>query len=102
MQEVRQNIPLAPLTTFGIGGAASFFVDVRSESDIKSAIKWANDKQLEFVVLAGCSNVLVPDEGLDALIIHFVGNLYSLTNGVLDSWAGTNLLVAIRGVAAQG
>jgi UDP-N-acetylmuramate dehydrogenase len=102
MQEVQENVPLAPITTFEIGGPAKYFVDVRSESDIKSAIAWANERKLKFVVLAGCSNVLVPDEGLDALVIHFVGNLYGMKNGVLDAWAGTNLLVAIQAVATQG
>ena len=102
MQEVKENVPLAPITTFEIGGPARYFVDVRSASDITSAIKWAKERGLKFVVLGGGSNVLVPDEGLDALVIHFVGNLYSVTNSAFDSWAGTNLLAAIRGVAAQG
>src|ERR1700693_2236592 len=73
MQEVREQVVLAPLMTFGIGGPASFFVDVRSEHDIKEAIQWANQRGMKFVVLAGCSNVLVPDEGLSALVIHFIG-----------------------------
>lgn len=102
MQEVQENVPLAPITTFEIGGPARYFVDVRSESDIKSAIQWANERKLKFVVLAGCSNVLIPDEGLDALVIHFVGNLYGMKDGVLDAWAGANLLVAIQAVATQG
>jgi UDP-N-acetylmuramate dehydrogenase len=102
MQEVRQQVALAPLTTFGIGGAASFFVDVRSESDIKSAIQWANDKGMRFIVLAGGSNVLIPDEGLDALVIHFVGSLCSVKDGTVDSWAATNLLVLLQTAAAQG
>lgn len=102
MQEVKEHVPLAPLTTFNIGGPARYFVDVRSESGIKSAIAWANERSLKFVVLGGCSNVLVPDEGLNALIIHFVGNLYGIKDGVFDSWAGTNLLVAIKSCAEQG
>lgn len=95
-------MPLAPLTTFEIGGNARYFVDVRSESDIKSAIAWANERTLKFIVLGGGSNVLVPDEGLNALVIHFVGNLYGISRGTLDAWAGTSLLVAIRSCAEQG
>lgn len=102
MQEIQENVALAPRTTFEIGGPARYFVDVRSESDIKSAIKWASERNLKFVVLGCGSNVLVPDEGLDALVIHVVGNLYGIREGVLDSWAGTNLLVAIRSCAEQG
>jgi UDP-N-acetylmuramate dehydrogenase len=102
MQEVRENVPLAPLTTFQIGGAAKYFVDVRSESDIKEAIQWAKTRDLNFVILGGCSNVLVPDEGLDALVIHFVGNLNSIKDGLVDTWAGSNLLVLLQTAAAQG
>lgn len=99
---IREEVPLAPLTTFEIGGNAKYFVDVRSDSDIKSAIAWANERNLRFVVLGGGSNVLVPDEGLDALVIHFVGNLYGIARGTLDTWAGTNMLFAIRSCGEQG
>jgi UDP-N-acetylmuramate dehydrogenase len=102
MQEVQENVPLALLTTFQIGGAARYFVDVRSEADIKSAIAWAKERGMRFVILGGCSNVLVPDEGLDALVIHFVGDLYGFSDGLLDSWAGTNLLLAIKAIGSQG
>jgi len=102
MQEVKENVPLAPITTFQIGGPARYFVDVRSEADIKEAIQWAKEKGLRFIVLAGGSNVLIPDEGLDALVIHFVGNLCSIKDGVVDTWAGSNLLVLLQTAAAQG
>lgn len=102
MQEVRENVPLAPLTTFEIGGAARYFVDVRSEIEVQEAIAWARERNVSFVILAGGSNVLVPDTGLDALVIRFVGNLYSFDAGVLDAWAGTNLLFAIQSIGTQG
>lgn len=98
----RENIPLAPLTTFEIGGPAKYLVDVRSENDIREAIVWATDKGLSFVILGGGSNVLVPDNGLDALVIRFVGNLYSIGGGEVDAWAGTNLLTAMQALGAQG
>lgn len=100
--KLQENIPLAPLTTFGIGGFARYFADARSETDIKEAIRWAKEKGLRFIVLAGGSNVLVPDEGLDALVIRLVGNLYSFSEGSLDAWAGTNLFVAIKAIGSQG
>jgi UDP-N-acetylmuramate dehydrogenase len=102
MQEVKENVPLAPLTTFEIGGPAKYLVDVRSETEIKEAIKWANDKGLRFVVIAGGSNLLVPDEGLDALVIRLRGDLYGFNDGVLDTWAGTNLFMLIRAIGSRG
>jgi UDP-N-acetylmuramate dehydrogenase len=102
MQEIKSQVPLAPLTTFQIGGLARYFVDVRSENEIKEAIQWAKEKGLRFIVLAGGSNVLVPDEGLDALVIRLRGDLYGFNDGILDAWAGTNLLTAIQVIGARG
>jgi len=102
MQEVRERVPLKPLTTFEIGGSACFFVDVRSEGEIREAIAWAKEKGVSFTVLGGGSNVLVPDDGLDALVVHLVGNLYSADNGTLDTWAGSDLLFLIQTLGAQG
>ncbi|HUO50568.1 MAG TPA: UDP-N-acetylmuramate dehydrogenase [Candidatus Paceibacterota bacterium] len=102
MIEVREHIPLASLTTFEIGGAARYFVDVRSDEDIREALSWAQEHGMRFIVFAGGSNVLVPDDGLDALVIHIVGDLYSFKDGMLDSWAGTNLLDAVIAIGTRG
>ena len=102
MQEVREQVPLKPQTTFEIGGSARYFVDVCSESEIGEAIAWARDKSVPFVVLGGGSNVLVPDSGIDGLVIHIVGDLYGAEKGALDAWAGCNLLFLIRTLGAQG
>lgn len=102
LQTIQENISLALLTTFEIGGPAKYLVDVRSEKEIREAIQWANDKEVRFVVLAGGSNVLVPDEGLDALVIRLRGDLFGSKDGVVDAWAGTNLLTLIRSLGAQG
>lgn len=100
--KILENVPLAPLTTFRIGGVARYMTEARKDEDIREAIQWAKDKGMRLVVLAGGSNVLVPDEGLDALVIRLVGNLYSASGGVVDAWAGTNLLVLMRALGAQG
>ena len=102
MQGVKENVLLAPYTTFEIGGSAKYFVEVRSEREIKEAIEWAKHKNIRFVILGGVSNVLVPDEGLDALVIHLVGNLWSVKDGSVDTWAGSNLLELIMAMGSQG
>ena len=102
MQEVRENVSLAPFTTFQIGGTARYFVDVRTEEDIKEALKWAEQNKTRFVILSGGSNVLAPSEPLNALVIHVVGDLYSASGGTVDTWTGTNLLALIRSMGAKG
>ncbi|MCE9541206.1 UDP-N-acetylmuramate dehydrogenase [Candidatus Kaiserbacteria bacterium] len=99
---IQEHIPLASLTTFRIGGVARYFADVRTESDISEAVQWARDHDTRFVVLSGGSNVLIQGDVLDALVIHIVGNLYGISEGLVDSWTGTNLLNLIQSMGAQG
>ena len=35
--EIRENVPLAPLTTLGVGGDARFFVRARSVAEVEQA-----------------------------------------------------------------
>jgi len=100
--DIRENVPLSDLTTFKIGGTARYFADIRSETDLREAILWGKGRGIRIILLSGGSNVLVPDEGLDGLVLHFVGNLYSVDNGKVDSWTGTNLLTLIQSMGAQG
>src|ERR1051325_50579 len=65
-----QAVPLAPLTTLGIGGPAKFFIRAESVDDVREALAFAGERQLPVLILAGGSNVLIPDEGFDGLVIH--------------------------------
>ena len=65
-----QAVPLAPLTTLGIGGPAKFFVRAESVDDVREALAFANERQLPVLILAGGSNVLIPYKGFDGLVIH--------------------------------
>jgi UDP-N-acetylmuramate dehydrogenase len=68
--EIREDVPLAPLTTFGIGGPARFFAKACSEPDVVELLSWANEKGLPAFVLGGGSNLLVPDAGFDGLVMQ--------------------------------
>lgn len=67
--EVRENEPLAPLTTLGIGGPARYFVTVQSEAELREAMQWARDKGVPDFVLGGGSNLVVSDAGWPGLVI---------------------------------
>ena len=100
--KVEENVALAPLTTFRIGGCAKYFVKARTEEEICEAVSWAQDGNHIFVILSGGSNVLIPDEGVEGLVIHVVGDDFSITGSVLDCNAGCNLLQLIREMADCG
>jgi UDP-N-acetylmuramate dehydrogenase len=65
-----ENKPLAPFTTFGIGGPARWFVEAASEEDIAEAAAWARERGVALFVLGGGSNLLVSDAGFDGLVLH--------------------------------
>ena len=67
---IEENRPLAPLTTFGIGGPARWFVEAGSEDDIVEATAWARERGVELFVLGGGSNLLVADAGFDGLVLR--------------------------------
>ncbi|OGG80421.1 UDP-N-acetylenolpyruvoylglucosamine reductase [Candidatus Kaiserbacteria bacterium RIFCSPLOWO2_01_FULL_54_13] len=102
MLTIKEHVQIAPLTTFGIGGPARYFVDVRTEDEIRAALAWARERGLRFVVLAGKSNVLVPDEGLDALVINITSNSFSFSGTQLSADAGCNLLTLVREATKRG
>ena len=60
---LQENIPLAPLTTFHLGGPAHFFVEAKSIADVEEAARLARSKDLPLFVLGGGSNLLVADSG---------------------------------------
>lgn len=102
MLQIQDNIPLAPLTTFQIGGTARYFVKVKNEGELREALLWARSKGLPHLLLAGGSNVLLPDGIIEALVIHIAMNKWSVSGNVLDAEAGCNLLELIKKAGALG
>ncbi|MCD5381974.1 MAG: UDP-N-acetylmuramate dehydrogenase [Candidatus Pacebacteria bacterium] len=67
---IQKDIPLAPYTTFGIGGVADFFVSVDSFDAVREACQWAQANNQPIQILGHGSNVLISDEGVRGLVIH--------------------------------
>jgi UDP-N-acetylmuramate dehydrogenase len=68
--KMEENKPLAPFTTFGIGGPARWFCEAASEDEIVEATGWAREHGLPQFVLGGGSNLLVADRGFDGLALR--------------------------------
>src|SRR5580698_4432143 len=68
--KIQENVPLAPFTTFGIGGPARWFVEAASENEIVDALGWARERSLPLFVLGGGSNLLVSDAGFPGFVLR--------------------------------
>lgn len=71
--EVRENVLLAPLTVYRIGGPAQFYARPGERESLQEILAWAWEVELPIFILGAGSNLLVSDRGFDGLVIHFQG-----------------------------
>jgi UDP-N-acetylmuramate dehydrogenase len=67
---VRDDVPLAPLTTLELGGRARHLVEAADEATLLAALAWARARGVPALVLGGGSNVVVADAGFDGLVVR--------------------------------
>jgi UDP-N-acetylmuramate dehydrogenase len=70
---VRAQAPLAPLTTFRIGGPADLLAEVRSAEEALLVLRLARDAGAPLTWLGGGSNVLIGDGGIRGLVVRWHG-----------------------------
>jgi UDP-N-acetylmuramate dehydrogenase len=70
---VRAQAPLAPLTTFRVGGPADLLAEVRSAAEALAALALAREAGVPVTWLGGGSNVLVGDGGIRGLVVRWHG-----------------------------
>ena len=51
--QLQENVPLAPLTTIGIGGPARFFFRATSVDEVLDALAWADQREQPVFFLGG-------------------------------------------------
>jgi len=89
--EVRTGVGLARYTTFRIGGPARYFVEVPSQRALSALLRAARAQGLPVQPLGLGSNVLIPEEGLEAVVARLVGGLRRLRVHGAMVWAGAGL-----------
>ncbi|MCA2987572.1 MAG: UDP-N-acetylmuramate dehydrogenase [Gemmatimonas sp.] len=83
------NAPLAPFTTFQIGGPADWLYDATSADDLAAAITAARHGGLPWFVLGLGANVLIGDRGVRGLVIRNRAAAHTISpDGVLWSESG--------------
>ena len=70
--DVRENVPLGPLTTLRVGGPARYYAEAADVSSLRVLTAFASERRCPLWVLGGGSNVLVGDEGFDGLVVRYV------------------------------
>ena len=75
---IRREEPLAGKTTLRVGGAARLYVEPTSVEELQALLRTARARGVEIFTLGRGSNLIVPDEGVNGLVI-------SLAH---EAWAG--------------
>jgi UDP-N-acetylmuramate dehydrogenase len=91
---VRRDAPLAPFTTFKVGGPAQYLLEARDSRELALALGLAAKAGVPATVLGGGSNVLVGDAGVRGLVIR--------TRGGATSAEGESGVRADAGVSLNG
>ena len=101
--EVRPDAPLARLTTYRIGGPAPVFLPAGPE-DLSAGLRIAAGAGVPVFLLGLGSNVLLPDEGMEALVVRLGKGLDGVRRDGDRWWFGAGLPapLAARKTAEQG
>jgi len=73
--KIEEGIPLARLTTVGIGGPARALARPATLEELQRALAWAAERGLDARPVGLGSNLLAADEGVDALVVRLEGSL---------------------------
>jgi UDP-N-acetylmuramate dehydrogenase len=70
-----ERVPLSRLTTVGIGGPARWLARPRTVEALQEAVRFAVQRDVEIVPVGLGSNLLVADEGVEAVVVRLEGAL---------------------------
>jgi UDP-N-acetylmuramate dehydrogenase len=102
---VTADEPLAQRVWFRLGGPAAYFASPRRLEELVGLLKRCRDQGIAFKILGGGSNVLVRDEGVDALVIQLESPFFAdvrVRDQIVEAGAAVPLTALISHSARAG
>lgn len=102
---VEEGVPLGPLTTYKLGGPATWFVVAGDAATVARVIEAAGADCVPYVALGRGSNLVVSDGGFHGLVIQLGGEFATMTidaAGAVTAGAAMPLPRLARGCAKKG
>lgn len=98
------NEPLSKHTTLCIGGSADYFVEVATEDQLVSLLKFIKENNVKFFVIGGGSNILFSDEGFRGMVIKLSGDFckYEIDKNMVACGGAISLAYLAEQTAEQG
>ena len=111
-ERVRRDVPLAPMTTYRVGGQAAVFVDAADVEDLRAVAEVRRATGVAVLVVGRGSNMLVADAGFDGIALSIAGFADTIelpdtrgdagTECIVSAGGGVSLPVLARRTAAAG
>jgi UDP-N-acetylmuramate dehydrogenase len=96
------NAPLAPLTTFRVGGPAEWLFESRGTDEIVAALELSSQAGVPVTLLGGGSNVLVSDQGVRGMVLRpRGGKAVRIGDGIVRADAAMTINGLVRWTISQ-
>ncbi len=101
---IEEQVPLSRFTTVGIGGPARWFARPSTDAELHDALSLARAQGVEAITVGLGSNLLVADEGVDAVVLRLDGELASVAvqGELLVAGGGASNAVGLHRARAAG
>lgn len=98
----RHEAPLAPLTTFRLGGPAARLVTAVTDHEVITAVREADASGTPLLIIGGGSNLVISDKGFDGTALHVATTGFRLDGTTLELAAGENWSDAVARTVEAG
>jgi|SRR5690606_14304548 len=99
---LREDVLLAPYSTYQIGGKADLLVEVETVEELQSAIGWAKQEGIKYFVVGTGANLLFLDEGYRGLVIANRAKNFVINGEVLEADSGAVVADIIKATVPVG
>lgn len=88
---LKRDVPLAPYTTFRIGGPADLLYDATTADDLANAVETCRDADVPHFILGLGANILIGDKGFRGVVIRNVARAFRFDGNTL--WAESGAIM---------
>lgn len=103
--EIRENVPIASLTTMRLGGNARYVISAKTPDEIAQAYSFAREHDLPIWVMGGGANTIGHDEGfLGVIILNEIKGIFLEQDGKFVTVDATHQLgdeLTLKGMGGE-
>lgn len=99
---VREDVPLAGLTRFALGGPARILADAATETALGEALRAIAEANFARTVIGGGSNLIASDAGFDGAVVRYTNTSLAIDGSRVHVAAGASLQDLVDAAIAAG